>query len=246
MLYFDEIASQYDRIRGKEIFDSLLSTVKLLYNGNNDWILDVGTGTGLFSSQLSHYGYRIIGIDKNSQMLFRAISKGSSNGYIFKGVLGSAEKLPFPSQSFYLVISTNAIHHFKLYQHFQEVTRILKPGGHYIIFSRFHNQNVRSIWGQYFPHFAEKETRLYNSADFEQLTRDFPEMKLISSEELKFEIPFSAQQLIEEEKQKKYSNFVFYSEKEFKNALQKFEANIVKHKNTIQNVEIGRIIFRKM
>lgn len=245
MNYFNHIASKYDQVRGKEILNSLLKTIKLFHNGDNDWILDVGTGTGLFSTALTRLGYNIIGIDINAQMLSFAASKVKKNGCHFEGVLSSAEHLPFPDNSFNIVISTNAIHHFKLQQHFQEISQILKPGGYYIIFSRFQEQNIRSIWGKYFPQFAEKEIRLYNPEDFEQLEKYFPEFKLESIEELTFEIPFSPARLINKARQKKYSTFAFYTEQEFQQALKKFETNIAKHKRKVQKIEIGRIVYKK-
>lgn len=245
MKYFNHISSNYDRVRGKEIFNSLLKTVKLFHIKDNDWILDVGTGTGLFSVLLAEHGFRIIGIDRNPQMLAKAISKDINNDCHFKGVLGSAEQLPFPSETFYLVISTNAIHHFDLYQHLKEVSRVLKTGGHYIIFSRFREQNVRSIWGQDFPMFADKETRLYNPDDFRLLKHYFPELELESIEELTFEIPFSADRLIYEAQQKKYSTFAFYTEDEFQQAFRKFRSNIVKRTDKLQILKTGRVIFRK-
>ena len=245
MKYFNYISSNYDRVRGKEIFNSLLKTVKLFHIKDNDWILDVGTGTGLFSVLLAEHGFHIIGTDRNLQMLARAISKRNNNDCNFEAVLGSAEQLPFPSETFYLVISTNAIHHFDLHQHLKEVSRVLKTGGHYIIFSRFHEQNVRSIWGQDFPMFADKETRLYNPEDFRLLKKYFPELKLESIEELTFEIPFSVDRLIYEAQQKKYSTFAFYSEDEFQQAFRQFRSNIIKRNDKLQIVKTGRVIFGK-
>ena len=246
MEYFDQIASHYDQVRGEEIFNSLLKTVEYHHNGNNYWILDIGTGTGLFSVELAKRGFRGIGVDRNSQMLSQAISKGTNLNCCFEGVLGSAERLPFPSECFYIVISTNAIHHFDLIKHFKEISRILKLGGRYIIYTRLHDQNVRSIWGQYFPLFVDKEIRLYNIEDFMQMEKYFPEFKLESFEELKFEIPFSAERLIDEARQKKYSTFALYTEEEFQKAFKIFKANISKHKHKNLELETGQIIFRKI
>ena len=68
---------------------------------------------------------------------------------------------------------------------------MLKPGGDYIVYPRFRKHNAHSIWGRLFPHFTEKETRLYNPVDFKGLEGECSELVLDSLDELSFEIQFS-------------------------------------------------------
>ena len=49
-------------------------------------------------------------------------------------VLGTAEKLPFLDESFDIVISRLAFHHFKnIQESFQEMVRVLRPGGKLVL-----------------------------------------------------------------------------------------------------------------
>ena len=142
-------------------------------------------------------------------MLAQAKSKAKRQACSFQGILGLAEQLPLSESSISVMFSTNAIHHFDLQAHFREVKRVLRPGGSYVVYTRFRKQNARSIWGQLFPHFAQRESRLYHPEDFERLDREFPELMLDSLDELSFEIPFSSERLLDAARQRKYSTFAF-------------------------------------
>ena len=171
--YFDDIAQEYERVRGTEIWPSLLHTIRSV-DSNSLRVLDVATGTGLFSVRLAEEGFHVLGLDQNPHMLALALRKAKQRACSFQGVLGLAEQLPLPESSISVIFSTNAIHHFDLQAHFTEVKRVLKPGGCYVIYTRFRKQNARSIWGRLFPHFAEKETRLYDPEDFQRLEAEVP------------------------------------------------------------------------
>ncbi len=188
--YFDDIAQDYESVRGSEIWPSLLHTIRSV-DSDTRRVLDVATGTGLFSVRLAEEGFHVLGLDQNPQMLAQAIDKARQQNCSFQGVLGLAEQLPLPDRSISVMFSTNAIHHFDLQAHFTEVKRVLKPDGCYVVYTRFRQQNNRSIWGRLFPHFAEKETRLYNPEDFQRLEAEFPELTLECLDELSFEKPFS-------------------------------------------------------
>ncbi|MFQ5704531.1 MAG: hypothetical protein ACE5HT_10975 [Gemmatimonadales bacterium] len=42
--------------------------------------------------------------------------------------------------------------------------RVLQPEGKLILYTRTPEQNQCTIWGKFFPHFAERETRLHEEA----------------------------------------------------------------------------------
>jgi len=241
--YFDSIASDYDRIRGSEIWPSLLQTVTS-FDHQGQPILDIATGTGLFSVELAARGFHVIGLDCSLGMLAHAIRKARQRRVSFYGILGSAERLPFLDKSFSVVFSTNAIHHFDIRAHFREMKRVLRPGGYYVVHTRFRKQNVKSICGCLFPKFAEKETRLYDPEDFERLDQEFPELVLESLDELSFKKPFSRSCLLRMARQRKYSTFAFYQKSEFWQAYEEFRSHLENWSQDFYVAEIARIVFR--
>ena len=241
--YFDDIAQDYEDVRGTEIWPSLLHTIRSV-DSNTRRVLDVATGTGLFGVRLAEEGFQVLGLDQNPHMLAQAICKAKQQDCSFRGVLGLAEQLPLPERSISVMFSTNAIHHFDLQAHFTEVKRVLKPGGCYVVYTRFRKQNARSIWGRLFPHFAEKETRLYNPEDFQRLEAEFPELALESLDELSFEKPFSYHRLLQIARQRLYSTFAFYSEEEFWRAYATFRSGLESWSDSSYLAEIGRMVFR--
>ena len=241
--YFDDIAKDYARVRGTEIWPSLLHTIRSV-TSNTRRVFDVATGTGLLSVRLAGEGFHVIGLDQNPHMLAQALRKAQQQDCPFQGILGLAEQLPLTESSVPVMFSTNAIHHFDLQTHFQEVQRVLNPGGYYIVYTRFRKHNARSIWGQLFPHFTEKETRLYDPEDFQQVGADYPGLALESLDELSFEIPFSREHLLQTTRQRKYSTFAFYGEAEFWKAFATFRVRLEEWSETVYTSEIGRIVFR--
>jgi ubiquinone/menaquinone biosynthesis C-methylase UbiE len=242
--YFDDIAQDYESVRGTEIWSSLLHTIRSTDSGTRV-VVDVATGTGLFSLRLAKEGFHVIGLDQNPHMLAQAICKAKQQAWPFQGILGLAEQLPLSENSISVMFSTNAIHHFDLQAHFQEVNRVLRPGGSYVVYTRFQKQNARSIWGKLFPHFTEKETRLYHPEDFERLEGEFPELGLESLDELLFEKPFLPDRLLQTTRQRRYSTFSFYSEEQFWRAYATFRSRLESWSKNSYLAEIGRIVFRR-
>jgi ubiquinone/menaquinone biosynthesis C-methylase UbiE len=69
-------------------------------------VLDVGTGSGLFAEQFAAQGLQVTGLDANPQMLPVA------QKYVPAGTFqeGTAEKLPFPDESFDLLFMGLLLH----------------------------------------------------------------------------------------------------------------------------------------
>ena len=98
MDYYSIISNSYDGLYGEE----QLKKIKLILGSNSikaeDKILDVGCGTAVYSNLFKNY----TGIDNARKMLKHPSC-----------VLGNAEHLPFPDNSFDVVMSITAIHNFK-------------------------------------------------------------------------------------------------------------------------------------
>ena len=107
-------------------------------------VLDVGCGTGAVI-ELLHEKYpdaRYVGLDLTPDMIAVAQAK-SLNGCEF--VVGDAEDLPFPANSFDAVLSSNSFHHYpNPEKFFAGVARVLRPGDRLIL--RDYTANDFAVW----------------------------------------------------------------------------------------------------
>ncbi len=91
-------------------------------------VLDVGAGAGRLSLRLAEKGADVTALDVSEEII-----KKIKNVKI-KKVIGDAESLDFPDESFDIVIATFLIVHLKdLKRFFDEVYRVLKPGGLFLV-----------------------------------------------------------------------------------------------------------------
>lgn len=90
-------------------------------------ILDLGCGDGQLTVRIAATGARVVGLDSSAQMAAAARARG------IEVTEGSAEQMPYSSQSFDAVFS-NAMLHWVRDQDamLSEVRRVLKPGGRFV------------------------------------------------------------------------------------------------------------------
>lgn len=92
--------------------------------------LEVGCGLGYFSNKASIIGAKVTGIDIGPELV--KINKKKTPGGKF--VVASASKLPFKSNSFDIVLSTEVIEHVENQKRaMKEMLRVLRPGGLLVI-----------------------------------------------------------------------------------------------------------------
>src|SRR3989344_8318777 len=105
-----------------------LKKTKLL--NKNKKILEIGCGRGSLVDYLIKQGYNIKGIDSNKKYL---IEGTNIHGNIpIKYTMG--EDLNFPKSHFDIVLSFDVFEHIKdTDRHLQEVKRVLKKGGYYLM-----------------------------------------------------------------------------------------------------------------
>lgn len=98
-------------------------------------ILDTGTGPGFFAIILSQAGHRVTGIDSAEGMLEKARANAAKFGVAPEFRQMDCHELPFPDQSFDLIVSRNVTWTLRepaeVYRQWQ---RILRPGGRLLIF----------------------------------------------------------------------------------------------------------------
>lgn len=102
-------------------------------------VLDVGCGTGTLALEVArHVGRagRVTGIDPGTQQIARARAKAARRHVPIEFQTGVIEQLPFPDQTFDVVLSTLMMHHLPAplkRQGLAEIVRVLKPGGRLVI-----------------------------------------------------------------------------------------------------------------
>lgn len=95
-------------------------------------LLDVGCGTGFLIDILTRQKKaRYCGVDLSDEMI--RVAKGKAiPGAEF--ITGSADKLPYPEESFDIVTCSQSFHHYPHPEKaMAEAFRVLKPGGLYIL-----------------------------------------------------------------------------------------------------------------
>lgn len=110
--------------------------------------LDIGCGTGNYTTALHNLGTRFIGIDPSEKMLERAREQTTT----IKWKLGTADHIDLPDHSMDGVLATLTLHHWpNLTDGFQELRRVLKPRSKLVIFTSTPAQ-MEGYWlTHYFP-----------------------------------------------------------------------------------------------
>jgi SAM-dependent methyltransferase len=125
------------------------------YCKRNSQILDLGCGTGFLSMQLASLDYHVDGVDVEHTLetleefkkkkglqndVWKALENNSISLQFYNGTM-----LPFGNQSFDAVMAHAVVEHIpsnSINDVFQEIQRVLKPGGYFFIFRTPRNQAI--------------------------------------------------------------------------------------------------------
>jgi ubiquinone/menaquinone biosynthesis C-methylase UbiE len=126
------LPDRYDagRSHGQDVLDLWMRTIALHAEPEGvSRILDLGCGTGRFSSALSvYFGAHVIGLDPSLRMLQQARAKPVAGRVEFQR--GHAEAIPVATGAVDLVFMSMCFHHFRdAAAAAQECRRVLRPGG---------------------------------------------------------------------------------------------------------------------
>jgi ubiquinone/menaquinone biosynthesis C-methylase UbiE len=120
--WFDKSAEEYKSARPqypKELFSFLSEQT-----AGHGLAIDCGAGNGQATVPLALYFDKVVGLDVGANLLANA-TKAEKVSYL----LSSASHLPFEANSVDLITSASAAHWFELEKFYDEVGRVLKPGG---------------------------------------------------------------------------------------------------------------------
>jgi ubiquinone/menaquinone biosynthesis C-methylase UbiE len=116
-----------------------LRTASLAQLQPGDVVLDVGCGTGTLAMEAARRvgrAGRVAGVDPGTEQIARARAKAARRHVPIEFQIGVIEQLPFPDQTFDVVLSTLMMHHLPASlkrQGLAEIARVLKPGGLLVI-----------------------------------------------------------------------------------------------------------------
>lgn len=225
--HFARVASVYDRFRNTDpdVVESIIT--HLPQNRRPLDVADVGCGTGRYSDLLAARlnGYlRLLCCDYSGAMLSQCHDRMGEDYPTkpFRFCRLRADHMPFRNGSLDGVVTFNAIHHFQLDQFISESARILRPGGLLAIYTRTPEQNMRTVWGQHFPGFAARETRLCPRVRLQDAITRLAALHLEDVREITHRRTESRESLLERARNFHYSTFALYPPDEFAQAIDVF------------------------
>jgi ubiquinone/menaquinone biosynthesis C-methylase UbiE len=125
------------------------------------YILDVGCGTGISTRQLIGNGFSISGCDADERMI--QVAKGIQNNRHIKYYQNHVDNLPFANTSFDAVTSFSSFHWFNTKKMMNEIKRVLKRHGPFVIVNVEDINNVKhSIRRNLMPYFSPN--KMYRSS----------------------------------------------------------------------------------
>ncbi|AXB43268.1 class I SAM-dependent methyltransferase [Amycolatopsis albispora] len=138
---YHRIASEYDdRIPGFTALDATFSDTEISFVldrvGPEDQVLDLGCGTGRITLPVARRAGSVTGFDLTGSMLEQAARKAGEENLQVRFEQGDMADLPFPDDSFDVVVSVLALMHVPPADHpavFAEIRRVLRPGGRLLL-----------------------------------------------------------------------------------------------------------------
>jgi ubiquinone/menaquinone biosynthesis C-methylase UbiE len=169
--YFDKLAPRYDAHyygrHGRQQYERIVVAVK---NWAFTSVLDVGCGTGRLLAQLKRPRARLAGADISPQMISEAKKRLGKNADLR---VADSEKLPWKTERFDLVVTTDSLHHWPdPLQAFSEMRRVLRKGGHVVVADVTAPSILKQVSNWIAQFGKEGDVRVYSPAEIEQMLKE--------------------------------------------------------------------------
>ena len=190
---------------------------------------DVGCGAGRYSRLLFEYipDLHLVCADVSTQMLEMLSSYFAEGGIQnFSTQLSNVQDLALANESLDAVFTFNAVHHFNFAIFLAKARCALRDDGHLFIYTRTPDQNAGSVWGRFFPNFTEKESRLYTLDRMKAWIRQTPGVRIVEAEVFRYARTAAFDRLQEQVRNRHYSTFSLYDQREFEAACRIFSERI--------------------
>ena len=237
--HFSTIADKYRELRTTDL-KPILHMEKELQELTKIKAADIGCGCGRYTLKLfQHLGNRLnlLCLDTNKEMLAQTREYLSRHNIEnFKIIISIAKNLPISNDSIDCIFTFNAVHHFNLTEFLKDTSRVLKYDGFLFIYTRLRSQNSHSVWGRYFPFFAEKETRLFEIYELKKMIENFPYLEIQNIQYFRYPRISNLDRLIEQACNHHYSTFSLYHNGEFEKSLKDFKQNLRKNFKDSNNI----------
>ena len=226
--HFDRIAEVYGEVRTTDVAPIHYIRDALSARDSIEAV-DIGCGSGRYDLLLFEHlpNLHLTCIDLSREMLDELSRQLTAKGNLdFETVTASVEDMKLGRETLDCVMTFNAIHHFDVSTFLAKSSRALRQDGQIFIYTRSPSQNAKTIWGQYFPGFLDKEGRLYLQAEMETWIEQADGLCMLAIETFRYPRKASLDRLLNQARYKHYSTFSLYSDVEFEAAVEGFETNI--------------------
>lgn len=246
--HFSIIAENYRELRTTDL-EPILYIKDELQKLPKIEAADVGCGGGRYVLKLFQYlgdKLYLYCIDSNKEMLEQLkehLTQHKIENFQIKKAF--AEDSTIQDESLDCVFTFNAIHHFKISAFLNEASHVLKDEGYLFIYTRLRSQNMRSLWGRYFPLFSQKENRLYELEELKSIFEEIPRLEIQNKEFFKYQRVSCLDKLVEQARNHHYSTFHLYSNEEFEKSLNGFKKNLQQNFRDVNNISWvdGNVLF---
>jgi len=168
---FTRQAISFSQSAGHTNEESLRLVAGIVELASEDIVLDVACGTGIVACAFAGIARHVTGIDITPAMLEQARLLSQTAG--LTNVLwlqGDIETLPFPGDSFSVVLSRYAFHHFlNPARVLSEMVRVCRPGGRVLIVDGCPPGDKADAYNQFEKLFDPSHHRALTLEEFQEL-----------------------------------------------------------------------------